>query len=107
MFRAARFSPDCPVDEPVKAWIEGRMNWLVQQFGIDRLRTAEVVLPTEDFFPDAYTPSAEGARTVLDRLCEYMDLDPADVELEVYEDRNPVAVQERALTALQGPPGHP
>ena len=30
---------------------------------------------------------------------------PADVELEVYEDRNPVAVQERALTAIQGSPG--
>ena len=56
------FAPAAPVGAREKAWVEVRMGWLADQFGIDKLRKAEVVLPTEQYFPDAYEATPEGAR---------------------------------------------
>jgi len=66
------------------------MDWLIAQFGIDRLHSAQVVLPTDDFFPDSYTPSPEGAQVMLDKMCDYMGIDQAVVDLQFFQDRNPL-----------------
>lgn len=57
------------------------MDWFTSQFGRDRLH-GEVVLPTPDFFPEKYQGRAEDVRTVFDRLCAHMGVDPARVVLE-------------------------
>jgi hypothetical protein len=57
------------------------MDWLVVQFGADRLHGL-VVLPTDDFFPGVYRGSRDDVRAVLDRLCGHMGIDPTQVELE-------------------------
>lgn len=57
------------------------MDWFVMQFGIDRLH-ADVVLPTDDYFPGVYRGAREDVRSVLDRLCTHMGIDPDRVELE-------------------------
>jgi uncharacterized protein YjbI with pentapeptide repeats len=72
------------------------MDWLIGQFGIDRLRTADVILPTEDFFPDAYAGSTDDTRVILDRVCDYAGLDPATIQLDFYQDRNPILEQRTA-----------
>jgi uncharacterized protein YjbI with pentapeptide repeats len=81
--------PECPVEPAVQKWIESRFDWLIDQFGVDRLHATEVILPTEDYFPDAYSPGQADARLILDRVCGYVGLDPETVELYLYEDRNP------------------
>lgn len=80
------FSPKCPVDTWEKAWTETRMRWLADQFGIDRLLNAEVILPTEQYFPDPFAGTEADARRLLDLVCGYMDVDPGRVELEVCAD---------------------
>jgi hypothetical protein len=62
------------------------MCWLADQFGIDRLRRTEVVLPNNHFFPDPYRGTVEDATRMMGRLCRYMDIDPDTVELLVSPD---------------------
>jgi hypothetical protein len=90
MFGWLRSKAECPVDPQAKEWIERRMLWLADAFGWERMRSARVILPTPEFFPDPYSGSDEDARGMLDRVCGYMGIDPGTVELSIYEDRNPV-----------------
>ncbi len=77
-----------PLDDATRAWVASRMAWLVEQFGWERLRGSPVVLPNEAFFPDAYDGGPRGARAMLDRVCRYMDVNSARVELRLYSERN-------------------
>ena len=54
----------------------------------ERPRTARVVLPRPEYFPDPFRGTAEDASRMLDRVCGYMDIDPGTVELSFYQDRN-------------------
>src|SRR5260370_17505578 len=105
MFGWFRSNPECPVDPATREWIDKRWAWLENQFGRQRLRNTSVILPRPEFFPDAYDGTEEDVRLMLDRVCEYMDIDPATVELSLYEDRNPVYEGEwRQGTAVPYPP---
>lgn len=79
--------PKCPVNVREKVWTDRRMNWLVEQFGIERMLRAEVILPTPDYFPDPYEGTHSDVRRILDRLCEYMQIDPTDIDLEFFTER--------------------
>ena len=85
-----RSKPECPVDAELRQWIDQRWAWLESQFGRERLSNEPVVLPRLEFFPDPFNGTAEDARRMLDRTCGYMDVDPATVELSLFQDRNPV-----------------
>lgn len=62
------FSPKCPVRTAEKTWTERRMLWLVERFGLERLRLAEVILPTDDYFPERYRGTSKDARRIFERL---------------------------------------
>jgi len=98
---------ECPVRPVEQEWIEQSMDWLVGQFGTYRLR-AEVVLPTDDYFPGAYRGTRADVRAVLERLCAHMGIDPARVELEHDEvDDNPeLSAHVPITTAWRGAAGH-
>ncbi|WP_439623508.1 HEAT repeat domain-containing protein [Gemmata sp.] len=80
------FAPTCPLGTAEKAWIERRMRWLAGRLGIDRMRDAPVVLPTDAFFPDNYGADEASARQCFDRVCRYMRVDPATLTLTVLPD---------------------
>ena len=84
--------PECPVDSETRQWIEQRWLWLSEQFGAERARSGPVILPAPEFFPDEYSEVGDGPRKMLDRVCGYMGVDPATVELNLYRDDNPVYV---------------
>jgi hypothetical protein len=75
--------PSCPVEGPAKEWLEHRLNWLGDEFGVDVFTRRALILPTDEFFPDRYDATDSAARTLLDRICEYMDVDPDAVEFQV------------------------
>ena len=85
------FRPDsnCPVDPQTREWLDARWAWLEDQFGLACLRAAPVVLPRYEFFPDPFTGTEADARRMFDRTCDFMDIDPASVELTLYEERRP------------------
>jgi hypothetical protein len=90
MFGWLRSKSECPVDAATREWIDIRWSWLEEQFGLELLRNASVVLPRPEFFPDPFHGTEEDARRMLDRTCCYMGIDSTTVELSLYEDQNPV-----------------
>jgi hypothetical protein len=89
MFGWFRSKASCPVEPQDREWIEWRMAWLADTFGWDRMRSVRVILPTPEFFPDAYFGTEVDARVMLSRVCDYMGLPLESVKLSFYKDRNP------------------
>jgi hypothetical protein len=81
------FKPICPCDAAAKRWIEDRLQWLSRQFGLHILLERSVILPTDEFFPDPYDASARSVRALFRRVCEYMRVDPDDVEMRLFTDK--------------------
>jgi len=59
------WKPKCSAGFREKAWVETRMRWLGEQLGMERLTRCQVILPTEEFFPDAYDATPEAAGRLL------------------------------------------
>jgi len=82
-----RWFTRCPLDDPrEKAWVEGQMQWFSEQFGLEPLRNAEILLPTPEHFPEPYHGTPDDARRLLGRLCEQLQVSQAGVELKVHAD---------------------
>ena len=84
------FSPRSPLDIEAKEWIESRLHWLAEQFGTERFIRQDPVLPTPEYFPDPFDQSEGSVRKMLDRVCGYMGVDRRVVNLELYENANPL-----------------
>ena len=96
MFGWLKGKSRCPVAPKRQAWLEGRVAWIAQQFGIERLRD-ELVLPNDDFIPDQYKGTEDDVRRLFKQVCEYMGVDPDRVDLRFYK-----VGDRRALTPLDG-----
>ncbi len=95
----SKSNPECPVDDKTRAWIDNRWAWLVTEFGAERLRSEPVILPTPEFFPDAFSWKPEDVDVMLKRICGYMDVPTQNVRLSFYEDDNPVHGESGRTTA--------
>ena len=78
------FTPKCPVDVEEKEWIEECFRWLIEEFGAEVLLNKKTILPTDEFFPDRFSADVYSLRKMLARVCFYMDIDIADVELRIF-----------------------
>lgn len=78
--------PRLPVSEDQQKWVDEGFRRLGRMLGASRMTTAPVVLPTDEFFPDFWSPGPDGLQTLFRRVCGYMRVDPARVELEVIPD---------------------
>lgn len=81
---SSRKAPQCPLDPEMRAWVEYRMQWLTDEFGSERLLTGLLVEPTVRFFPDTYRGTVLDAMAVMKRVCEFMQVDPAPLKLQVF-----------------------
>jgi hypothetical protein len=79
-------TPKSPVSEEAGAWVEASMRWFITLYGLERLQTASMVLPTEEFFPDDFHNTEESVQGTLRRLCEFLRVDFQRVVLEVFDD---------------------
>lgn len=77
----------CPVKQDEKEWIEGRFSWLVAEFGLDRLRNSPLILPTIEYFPDQYEASRAEIQNILNKVAEYMGVNPDKLQLDLYYDK--------------------
>ena len=78
-------TPKCPVEAEDKLWLEESMEWLLEEFGSDTFRDVTVVLPTDEFFPDEYSADEDDARSLVDRVCGYMSVNPDLIEVEFFQ----------------------
>lgn len=101
------FQAECPVAVREQQWIEESMDWFRAEFGSDYLRRP-IVLPTNEFFPGPHDGSVEAIRATVGRLCDYTDVDPAAITVELYGDsaENDLARAAGLTISSQGAAGH-
>jgi hypothetical protein len=76
------FGPKCPIDLTQKVWTEFRMRWLIDRLGPQRLLSAQVVLPTDEFFPTTYQDDPKVIRALFDHLAGLMGV-TTPIELNI------------------------
>lgn len=94
--------PRCPCDPAAKAWVEERLQWLSEQFEDSAFNGLPVILPTDRFFPDAYDGSQASVRTMLNRVCRFMEVDADRVVLRLISNTGEVALVNEAGHYLPG-----
>ena len=99
------FRPTCPCDPAAKEWVEARLQWLAEEFDDSAFTGRRVVLPTEQFFPDAYDGSKKAVRRLLDQVCEYMDVVPDLVALKFGADAGKIGLVNESGQDLPGAAG--
>ena len=77
------FRPACPCDERAKAWVENRLAWLSEQFTDNVFGGRRIVLPTAEFFPDRYEPTAAGVEALAERVAQWMDVRENRLQIEI------------------------
>lgn len=82
------FRPSCPCDPSAKAWIEERLEWLAEEFPSSAFNDRPVILPTHEFFPDDYDQTKRSAWKMLDRICDYMGVNPRLVQLRIFRSQD-------------------
>lgn len=71
--------------------------------GSETLLSVEVVLPTEEYFPDPYSGSPHDIHVMLERVCGYMDVDPREVEMRLYTNDDTANIHPLAASEKGGP----
>ena len=77
--------PEHHLEVGEKEWIEKRLLWLRDQFGLDPLRRPPLE-PTSSILPDQWDASDEAGADLLDKLCGFMRVDPARLQLHYYSE---------------------
>jgi len=67
-----------------KQWVDRSFVRLAGLLGASRLTDAEVVLPTEEYFPDPYDRSEEALKLIFRRVALWMEVESAEVELTLF-----------------------
>jgi hypothetical protein len=75
--------PRCHVTADQKLWVERRMLWLKGQFGSEPIRRAPLE-PTSEFLPTKWDSSYAAGADLFNRLCSFMLLNPAEIQLHFY-----------------------
>src|SRR5262249_33862053 len=89
------FKPTCPCDPAAKDWVETRLEWLSREFGLHLLLERPIILPNAEYFPDAWDGGDQGVQLLFRRVCQYMEVDPDEVKVEVFTDRTPGLLAEQ------------
>jgi hypothetical protein len=80
--------PDCHLTPEQKEWVEGRLDWLKEQFGPEPLQRPPLE-PASALLPRRWDRSPEAGADLLERLCMFMLVDPARVHLEFFAEDDP------------------
>jgi hypothetical protein len=80
------FTSKLPVTEEDRLWVDEGFCHLERLIGRQRMLEARVVLPTAEDFPDHYDRSEVAVHHLFRRVCSYMQVDSAHVELEIFAD---------------------
>jgi hypothetical protein len=80
------FAPKLPVSDDERLWVDEAFGRLEKMLGRARMLDARVVLPDAEHFPDPYDGTPATAGKLFERMCEYLRVDRARAELEIFPD---------------------
>ena len=74
----------CPVGPEQKAWIESKMLWLADQFGVQAAQ-GDIALPNRAFYPADYQGTPEQILDLVGRVEQVMGMDPDRLTLRLFD----------------------
>jgi len=80
------FKPKLPVTEEERLWVDEGFRRLARMLGSSRMQNAAVILPTDEYFPDPYSPTEAGLEALFRRVCGNMNVSRSKVELSLIPD---------------------
>jgi hypothetical protein len=80
------FRARLPVTEEERLWVDEGFRRLGRKLGWSRMHNAAVVLPTDEYFPDAWSPDEAGLEALFRRVCGFMKVARKSVDLEIIPD---------------------
>ena len=78
------FTPKCPVDKRTKEWLETSFLWLLDHFGEDAFRRAEIILPSDKRFPERLFADENSINAYLKTVCGFMDVEYKNVSPKIF-----------------------
>ncbi|NQV26272.1 MAG: hypothetical protein HQ518_18110 [Rhodopirellula sp.] len=80
------FSPRCPLEIGIKAWIERRFRDLAAGIGADRIRQTEILTPGHSDLPQSFSGSEQDLASLFGQVCYWMDQPYEAFQLATTED---------------------
>lgn len=80
------FSPRCPLEISIKAWIERRFRDLAAVIGGERIRKTEILTPGHSDLPAEFSGSEHEIASLFAQVCYWMDLPHEAFQLASAED---------------------
>lgn len=81
------FRPKLPITEDLRLWVDDSFALLSKVLGLDRMLRSQVIVPTDEFFPDPYDGSETSLHAIFARVCRYMKVDRTKLTLEIFPDQ--------------------
>jgi len=85
------FGSKLPVTEDERDWVDEGFARISTMLGRRRMLDCAVVLPTDEFFPDAYDGTESGLDKMFRQVCRYMGVDGGTLELSLIPDGSEIA----------------
>lgn len=82
------FSPKCPLEIGIKAWIERRFRDLAAGIGGERIRQGKILTPGDSDVPQIGSGSEQELAAFFAQVCYLMDMSHEDFVLQTTEDAN-------------------
>ena len=79
-----------PIPDASREWIENSFKWLIDRFGEQNIRTRRILTPHHSDFPIRYNGQPSTAQETLNIVATQMEVDPASIHLELYDEGNVV-----------------
>jgi hypothetical protein len=76
----------CPIDVETRLWMEDAFMWLVNQFGIESIKSKSLLLPRPEDFPIQFDGSIDSMIKTAEILAGQMEISMNDVSLDTYEE---------------------
>jgi tetratricopeptide (TPR) repeat protein len=84
LFSKKTYRPSVTAED--KDWVEKNLIWLIEAFGLDKLRTQPFIQPNAEFFPYDNLKDTDQFRQLFEQLCKYWDLNPQEIEVKFFDD---------------------
>ncbi|MFI5150907.1 MAG: hypothetical protein ACHQRM_14315 [Bacteroidia bacterium] len=77
-------TPKLPVSPDGQEWIEDSLVWVREKYGEEFLKNVPVITPSTKYLDRKFDGSEEDAHFSLQKICEYMKVEPSLIKLTFY-----------------------
>jgi tetratricopeptide (TPR) repeat protein len=84
IFSKKRYQPTVTSED--KEWIENRIIWFIEAFGLDKLKEQPFILPTKKNFPYNNLSNSDQFQKLFEQICNYCEVNPNEISVKFFDD---------------------